>query len=254
MFLLYILQKNRNKLFSIKYLRQNHFCWEIWTIDKIRQRLDSPTKLTLTEFVCTFICNNLSLALFSLGIWQIYYYISEQETIPDVEIIEEIEIKDNNMPNNAGDLKEVDFLMKINSCASSPCLTDFLRSGIKQETSQTVYHPVSKLGTVPQLYLQIMSPRAYTESPVSSEKTKNLSRSDSESSTDSGVVFKVGFDDDDSVEADTEPCTCSQIRRNHTMPDMSVVSCIWKVLTLKSDQLLIKYPIHWVSAISLKCR
>lgn len=137
--------------------------------------------------------------------------------------MEDIEAECNDEPDQADDSRDIAYLFKLNSCASSPCLTDFLRSSIKQGTSHTVYDPMSKIGTASQLYLQIMSPRAFTQTPVLTGRTRNLSRSDSETSSDSGVVFRLGNDEDSSE--DSDHLSCSPLSRNHTMPDLSIITC-----------------------------
>ena len=120
-------------------------------------------------------------------------------------------------------------MFKLNSCASSPCLTDLLRSSIKQGSQETVYDPVTKLGTVSQLYLQIVSPRGSTEAPEMCVKRRNLSISDSEASSDSGVAFRGSLDDEGEDDLDLP---LGAISRTHTMPDLSSISCTQVIYSL----------------------
>lgn len=126
------------------------------------------------------------------------------------------------------DLRDVAYLFKLNSCASSPCLTELIRDSIKPGTREAIYNPMSNLGTLSQLYSQIMLPRGSTEAPVLTKesRTRGKSLSDSDTSSDSGIVFKLGLDDDGSIDEDSDHLGCSPLSRTHTMPDLSVLSCI----------------------------
>ena len=143
--------------------------------------------------------------------------------MPKLKVPDESDESDSqNVHKHTEHVKEATYMFKLNSCASSPCLTDLLRSSIKQGSQETVYDPVTKLGTVSQLYLQIVSPRGSTEAPEMCVKRRNLSISDSEASSDSGVAFRGSLDDEGEDDLDLP---LGAISRTHTMPDLSSISC-----------------------------
>lgn len=115
------------------------------------------------------------------------------------------------------------YVIKLNSSASSPCLTDLVRSSIRPGNREIVYEPMTSLGTVSQLYTQIMVPRGLTEAPELTRQLRSVSPAGSEASSDSGVVFRFG--DGSSEDLNIEPVHYSALHRTHTMPELSAVHC-----------------------------
>jgi len=124
---------------------------------------------------------------------------------------------------------DVDYLVKMNSCVSSPCLSDLVRQDIVPAGKPELYAPISPDGTRSHIFSQLMVPRALTELPSLKEiHKKRGSISDDDSGSDSGISFKLGSDDDQEI--DISPSTSLRTthftlhRRNSTMPDLQAVN------------------------------
>lgn len=125
--------------------------------------------------------------------------------------------------------ESIAYQFKLNSSVSSPCLTDLLRENMIPLNTDLLCDPVSDTGTLSQLYKQLMVPRGFTPSVTRVQESRSSSPVDDDS--DSGVVFKYVFEDDEigtgvSLTAREFGSTNLGLhQRTSTMPDLNIISC-----------------------------